>query len=95
MGCASRVDIDSCPEFFGPSPGAAGVVQVNVRSQEMVDMGWIKSEFSDARDHRVKDGLRAAVHQKQIPRPAFDQRNANDVRSSKVECVDQVNHPEN
>ena len=79
------VDINFCPKFFGPSPGATGMVQVNVRSQEMVDMGWIKSEFSEARDHRVKDGLRAAVHQKQISGSAFDQGDANDVRHSKVE----------
>jgi hypothetical protein len=65
---------------------------MNMRGQEMADVGGLKSEFPDTVNHRVKDGLRAAVHQEQFIRPAFDERDANDVGCTEVECVDQVNH---
>ena len=94
MGGASWIRINFGPKFFGPSPGAAGMVQVNVRCQEMADVGGLKSEFPDTFHHGVKDGLRAAVHQEQFIWSAFDEGDANDVGFSEVECVDQVNHLE-
>ena len=60
----------------------------------MADVGGLKAEFPDRFDDGVKHRLRSAVHQEQLIWSAFDERNANDVGFSEVECVDQVNHPE-
>lgn len=94
MRCASWIYINFGSEFFGPSPGAAGVVQVDVGCQEMPDIAGSKSEFADPRNYGAEDGFRAAVHQEQFIWSAFDQCDANDVGLSEVECVDQMNHPE-
>ena len=61
-------------------------------SQKMADMGGLKPQFPDPFYYGVKDGLGSAIHQQQFIWSAFDERDANDVGSPEVECVDQVNH---
>lgn len=79
-------------KFFGPAPGAAGVIQMNVRGQQMLDVGWSKSDFFDPFNYCVEVGFRTAVDQEQFPWSAFDERDAKDVGCAEVEGVDQVNH---
>ena len=69
FGC----DINLRPKFFGPSPGAAGVVQMNVRRQEMANVGGSKSEFPDPVQpqsrRRTPDRYRpGAIHSDRIRR---------------------------
>jgi hypothetical protein len=56
------VDIDLGSKLFRPAPGAAGVIQMNVRSQEVANMLGLESEFPDPLYHGIKDGFRTTVH---------------------------------
>src|ERR1700761_4669719 len=59
----SGVCINLGSKLFGPSPGGASVVQVNMRSQQMANVGGSKSECPHPLYDSVEDGLRPAVYQ--------------------------------
>jgi hypothetical protein len=70
------------------------VIKVNVRGQEMANVNGLKPKLPHTLDDGIEDRRRAAVHQEQFLGPAFDKGDTNDIRSSEVECVDEMNHPE-
>ena len=65
-----------------------------MRGRGAPNVGGLKPKFPDPPYHGVKDGLRSAVHQQQFVCSAFNKGDANDVRYSEMECVDQMNHSE-
>jgi hypothetical protein len=56
------MDVDLSSKFFRPAPGAAGVIQMNVRRQEVANVLGLESEFPDPFYHEVKVGFRTAIH---------------------------------
>ena len=79
-------------KFFDPTPGAAGVIQVNMRGQQMLDVSWSKSDFFDPFNYGIEVGFRTTVDQEQFLWSTFDKRDAKDVGCAEVKGVDQVNH---
>jgi len=92
VGRSFGVDIYSCSELVRPSPGASGVIEVDMRSEEVANMSGIEPELSNPFNDILKYRFRAAVDQHQFRRSALDECNADNMRCSEVKGVDEVNH---
>lgn len=92
MRRAIRMHIDLCSDFSRPAPSGSGVVQVDMRSQDVTDVSKFESEFLNSSSDGGKDGFRASVDQHQLAWGRLKQSDRNNVGCSEVQCINQMNH---
>src|SRR5262245_23349586 len=87
-----RMHVDLCADFSRPAPRPSGVIEMDMRRQDVTDVAKLESEFLNPRGDGLKDGFGAGIDQQKLPWSSLKQSDRNDIGCSEVQCINQMNH---